>query len=95
MRAIEFLLTHEVSGPVNLTGPEPAPQRDVVKALAQVAHRPWMFPAPRFGLKLVLGEFADDVLASQRATPTVLQGAGYAFTHPTLDAAARWVLAPR
>lgn len=95
VRAIEFLLTHEVSGPVNLTGPEPAPQRDVVKALAQVANRPSMFPAPRFGLKLVLGEFADDVLASQRALPTVLQGAAYTFTHPTLDAAARWVLAPR
>jgi uncharacterized protein (TIGR01777 family) len=95
VRAIEFLLTHDVSGAVNLTGPEPAPQRDVVKALGQVAHRPSLFPAPRFGLKLVLGEFADDVLASQRALPTVLQGAGYTFTHPTLDAAARWVLSPR
>jgi len=90
--AIEFLLAHEVSGPVNLTGPEPARQRDVVKALAQVAHRPSLFPAPRFGLKLVLGEFADDVLSSQRAMPTVLERAGYVFAHPTLDAAARWVL---
>ena len=53
---------------------------------------PALFPAPRFALKLVLGEFADDVLSSQRAMPTVLERAGYTFTHPTLDAAASWVL---
>lgn len=92
---IEFLLTHDVSGPVNLTGPDPAPQRDVVKVLASLAHRPSLFPAPRFGLRLVLGEFADDVLSSQRAVPMVLEAAGYRFRHATLDDAARWVLAPR
>ena len=66
-----------------------------MKALAQVAHRPSLFPAPRFGLKLVLGEFADDVLSSQRAVPAVLASAGYEFTHPTLDAAARCGLQAR
>jgi uncharacterized protein (TIGR01777 family) len=90
--AIEFLLTRELSGPVNLSAPNPARQAEVVKALAGVAHRPALLPAPRFGLRLVLGEFADDVLASQRMYPRRLEAAGYAFRQPTLDAAARWVL---
>ena len=90
--AIEFLLTHDVSGPVNLSAPEPARQRDVVKALADQAHRPALLPGPRFGLRIVLGEFADDVLSSQRELPRKLQAAGYAFRHPTLEDAARWML---
>jgi uncharacterized protein (TIGR01777 family) len=90
--AIEFLLTHDVSGPVNLAAPDPARQRDIVKALAEQAHRPALLPAPRFGLRIVLGEFADDVLASQRELPRKLQAAGYTFRHPTLDDAARWML---
>lgn len=90
--AIEFLLTHDVSGPVNLSAPAPARQRDVVKALAAAAHRPSLLPAPRFGLRIVLGEFADDVLASQRELPRKLEAAGYVFRHPTLEEAAHWTL---
>jgi uncharacterized protein (TIGR01777 family) len=90
--AIEFLLTHDVSGPVNLAAPNPARQRDVVRALARVARRPALLPAPRFGLRLVLGEFADDVLSSQREIPRKLLDAGYSFRYPTLDGAAAWAL---
>jgi uncharacterized protein (TIGR01777 family) len=90
--AIVFLLTHEVSGPVNLSAPNPAPQREVMKALAAAAHRPALLPAPRFGLRIVLGEFSDDVLSSQRELPRRLLAEGYAFRHATLDDAARWTL---
>jgi uncharacterized protein (TIGR01777 family) len=90
--AIEFLLTHDVSGPVNVSAPNPARQRDVVKALASGAHRPALLPAPRFGLRIVLGEFAGEVLASQRELPRKLEAAGYAFRHPTLEDAVRWTL---
>jgi uncharacterized protein (TIGR01777 family) len=90
--AIEFLLTHDISGPVNLSAPNPARQRDVVKALAHAAHRPALLPAPRFGLRIVLGEFSDDVLSSQRELPRKLEAAGFTFRHPTLEDAARWTL---
>jgi uncharacterized protein len=90
--AIEFLLGSSVSGPVNLSAPNPARQKDVVKALARVAHRPALLPAPRFGLRIVLGEFADDVVASQRMVPRRLEGAGYAFRQPTLETAAGWLM---
>lgn len=90
--AIRFLLEEDVAGPVNLTGPEPAPQREIVEALARLVRRPALLPAPRFGLKLVLGEFAEDVLASQRVVPTALEAAGYRFHQPTLGEAARWLV---
>jgi uncharacterized protein (TIGR01777 family) len=90
VRALTWLLEQPVSGPVNLTAPAPARQRDVVKALARVLHRPAFVPAPAVALRLVLGEFAGEVLASQRVVPGRLQGSGFVFEHPDLDSAARW-----
>jgi uncharacterized protein (TIGR01777 family) len=90
--AIEFLLTHEVSGPVNVAAPDPQRQRAVVSALARAAHRPALLPAPAFGLRIVLGGFASEILASRRELPRKLLAAGYTFRHPTLDDAARWAV---
>lgn len=91
--AIRFLLEHEqISGPVNLTGPDPVSNTVFTRELMSVLGRPAVLPhVPGFALRLVLGEFADQgVLAGQRAVPRVLEQAGYAFTHPTLRDALRW-----
>jgi len=86
--AIVHLLTAEVEGPVNLCGPDPARQKDFVAELARQLHRPAVLPAPRFGLRLVLGQFADEgVLVSQRTVPARLRDSGFEFTHPTLAGA--------
>ena len=90
-RAIEHLLTAEVSGPVNLTGPTPAPQREIIAEIARALHRPAVVRVPRFALRLVLGAFADDVLASQHAVPQVLAESGFVHVHATLPQAAAWV----
>lgn len=92
VRAMMFLLTHDVSGPVNLTAPEPVTNAEATKAMGRVLHRPTLFPAPAFGLKLVLGEFASEPLRSQRIVPNVLQKAGFAFEHTTIDSAIRAAL---
>jgi uncharacterized protein (TIGR01777 family) len=92
-RAIEFLLDHHISGPVNLTGPDPARNSDFTKALGAALHRPTVIPTPAFALRTALGEFGAEALASQRALPAALQGAGFEFTHPTLEAALDWALA--
>lgn len=86
--AIRFLLTSEVSGPVNLTAPDPVTQERFAHALASALHRPAVVPAPAAALRLILGQFADEgVLSGQRAVPAVLTGAGYPFAHSTLDGA--------
>lgn len=93
VRAVEHLLTAEVEGPVNLTAPAPAPQAEIVRALAAALHRPAVLRVPRLALRLVLGEFARDVLASQRALPQVLARTGFEHRHPDLGSAAAWVTA--
>ncbi len=90
-RAVEHLLTSEVRGPVNLTAPAPARQQDVVRAVAHALHRPAVLRVPRVALRVAVGAFADDILASQRALPAVLLTDGFRFDHPDLASAAAWV----
>lgn len=92
VRAITFLIDKDVSGPVNLASAQPLRQREVVAALGRAAHRPTLLPAPAFALRLALGEFAGDILASARLQPAVLTAAGFTFEHPDFEAAAAWVL---
>lgn len=92
VRAITFLIDKDVSGPVNLASAQPLRQREVVAALGRAAHRPTLLPAPAFALRLALGEFAGDILASARLLPAVLTAAGFTFEHPDFEAAAAWVL---
>ncbi|GAB3263318.1 TIGR01777 family oxidoreductase [Kineosporia babensis] len=87
---LELMLDSDLSGPVNLVGPVPARNIDVMKALAKAAHRPAVVPAPAFALRAVLGEFATEVLASQRVDPGKLRTAGFRWEHDTLDKAAAW-----
>lgn len=91
VRAVGHLLTSQVTGPVNLTGPEPAPQREIVRAVARELHRPAVLAVPRFALRAVVGGFADDICSSQRAVPRVLLADGFVFEHPDLASAARWL----
>jgi uncharacterized protein (TIGR01777 family) len=92
VRAIEYLLTHEVSGPANLTAPAPARNAEFMSTLGSVLHRPTVLPTPGFAIRAVLGEFASDVLTGQRAVPAVLTKAGFTFEHNDLTSALRWAL---
>ncbi|GAA3210266.1 TIGR01777 family oxidoreductase [Oerskovia jenensis] len=91
--AVLHLLDTDVHGPVNLTGPAPATNAEVTRALAAALHRPAALPVPSVALKVVLGEFASDVLGSQRALPRVLEASGFTFEHQDLASAAEWVVA--
>ncbi|MBK9476135.1 MAG: TIGR01777 family protein [Tetrasphaera sp.] len=93
VRALIHLIDRpDMVGPVNLVGPAPARQREVVAALASAAGRPALLPAPALALRLVLGEFADDILGSQRVIGTALVDSGFTHVHPTVEQAAAWVL---
>jgi uncharacterized protein len=86
--AIRFAVEHdEVRGPVNLTGPGPVTNAEFTRELSAVLGRPAPWVVPPFALRAVLGQFAEDLLAGQRAIPKVLQDHGYRFAHPTLRAA--------
>ena len=92
--AIRHLLTADVSGPVNLTGPEPVTNADFTKELGRQLHRPTPLPVPAIALTLALGEFGrSSVVGGQRALPVRLQESGYEFTHVDLASALRAALA--
>lgn len=94
IRAIEHLLTADVSGAVNLTAPNPVTNADFAKVLAAVLKRPSFLRVPSFGPKLLLGsELADALLfTGQRVVPTKLQASGYVFQYSTLEVALRAIL---
>jgi len=86
--AILFELdTDAASGPVNLTAPEPATNRELSKALGSALHRPAVAPVPALALKALYGEMADIVTTGQRAVPKRLTELGYTFRRPELEAA--------
>ena len=91
--ALAFLIDHpEITGPVNLCGPQPCPQREVAAELGRQLHRPAVLPAPALGLKVVLGELSSDVLASLRVMPARLVREGFVHQDATLEQAIAWAL---
>lgn len=87
IRAIAFLLENKVSGPVNLTSPNPVTNSEFTAGLARAMHRPALFPVPAIALKLVLGGFSAEVLGSKKVMPHVLTEAGFTFDYPHISSA--------
>jgi uncharacterized protein (TIGR01777 family) len=83
-----------VSGAVNVVSPQPVRNEKLAKELGRAMHRPAIFPAPAFALRMALGPEAADsmLLASERVLPKRLQGFGYEFRHADLRLALEDVL---
>jgi hypothetical protein len=94
VRAILFVLDHEIAGPVNLTAPHAITNRDYTRELARELRRSAILPVPKPALRLALGtEMANElVFASQRVVPAVLQESGFTFEHPDAVATIHWAL---
>ncbi|QIM18107.1 TIGR01777 family protein [Leucobacter coleopterorum] len=85
VRAIRHLIDHEVSGPVNLTGPTSATASEIGRSLAQSLQRPFVVPAPAWALRLGLGADAADslLLPDANTVPDALIASGFEFHHHT------------
>lgn len=84
----------EVSGPVNITAPNPVRNAEFTATLARALHRPAVLAVPAFALRLRFGEFAGEgLLAGQRVIPARLRDSGFTFAHPELGGALQAVLA--
>jgi uncharacterized protein len=82
-RALEFLLTHDdMSGPYNVSAPEATTNGEFTRLLGRAVRRPTLIPVPRFGIRIVLGELANDVLADFDVDPGRIIAAGFTFEHP-------------
>ena len=95
VEALMWLLEADVEGPVNLTAPEPATNRELTAALGRALRRPAVLPTPKPALRAKLGrELAEALLySSARVVPAVLQRRGFTFAHPDIATALSAVLA--
>ncbi len=85
--------TPGISGPVNVTAPNPVTNRHFSKTLGKVLKRPAIFPAPKFAVKALRGgEVAEFVTASLRVVPRRPLDKGFTFRHPDLEPALRDLL---
>jgi uncharacterized protein len=92
--ALKFSLENgDARGPVNLVSPQPVRNAEFTATLAKALHRPALFSAPSFALRLALGEMADALLlVSQRVIPQHLEKLGYSFRNPDLPATLATIL---
>jgi hypothetical protein len=85
--AIRFVIDNdELHGPINVVAPEPCSNRVFTATLAKVCHRRAFIAVPAFGLKLALGQMAEELLLSgANVRPKALESAGFRFDHPRLE----------
>lgn len=88
--AMLFALDTEAArGPLNVTAPEPATNKELSRALGRVLRRPAFAPVPALAVKTLYGEMATIVTTGQRAVPARLSELGYDFRRPDLEGALR------
>jgi|SRR5215469_14248539 uncharacterized protein (TIGR01777 family) len=84
------IANEQVTGPVNVVAPNPVRNKEFTRLLAGMLHRPAIFPAPAFVLRLAMGEMADAILlSSDRVKPERMLAAGYKFRFEILEPALR------
>ena len=84
---IWMMENEQAQGPYNMVSPSPVTNAQFTRTLAEVLHRPALFPAPATLLNAVLGEMAGLLLTGQNAVPARLQAEGFRFRYPSLKPA--------
>ena len=91
--ATVWTLEHEdVSGPVNVSSPNPVTNSEFTRALGRAVRRPAVLAVPSFALRLAQGDLAEVVTSSARMDPARLRESGFEFKHPEIDGALEWAL---
>ena len=95
-RAVLFLLdTHTISGPVNITSPNPIRNREMMQVLTKILSERVVIPhIPKFALQAMLGQFSSVFVNGQKVMPAILQQRGFLFKFPILSEALNDLLKP-
>lgn len=93
VRGIVFLMNNpQANGIFNLCSPHPVTSRELSQVIGKVMHKPAFFPTPEFFFRLIFGEKADLLLASQKQIPKRLLGLGFEFRYPNAESALKHIL---
>ena len=82
-----WLVEHELSGAYNTAAPQAVTQKELFKAFARSIKAPWILPVPYFFARIVVGEFAQALIASQYVDSTKLSNTGFVFQVSDIDQA--------
>ena len=88
------LTTADVSGPLNVTAPDPITNGELSRSLARVLRRPALLRVPAFALRIVVGEMAGELITGQRVLPEKAHSLGFVFRYPVLESALRAIYTP-
>ena len=93
--AILFALERaDLSGPVNVTAPNPVTNAEFTHVLGQQLSRPAFLAVPAFAVRILFGQMADEaLLASVRVQPEKLLTSGFRFSSPKIEEALNAALA--
>lgn len=80
-----FTIDHEtISGPLNITAPNPKRNDSFTKILGKTLRRPTLLPAPKSIIKLALGEMSLLITEGQYVYPQKALDNGFHFEFPNL-----------
>jgi uncharacterized protein len=92
VRIVDFVINHEIDGPINVTSPKPKNMKEFGQTISTVLKRPHWLPVPQSVLRLALGEMSILVLEGQQVLPTKLLKSGFTFTYENLEDALKDIL---
>lgn len=84
---IQAMETPGIKGTINAVAPEVITNKEFSLYFANTLKKAHWVRIPAWSLRVVYGEFADEMLVSQKVYPRRLQSLGYEFTHPKIGEA--------
>jgi uncharacterized protein (TIGR01777 family) len=78
-----------VSGPLNVTAPNPVTNAEFSRTIGRVLRRPSILPVPAIALRVAVGEMAGELVTGQRVLPEKARAGGFVFEYPELEGALR------
>ena len=85
---IHTIASPTLAGPLNATAPQPVTNAQFTRALGRALRRPAILPVPAAPLRLVGGQFTQELLLSgQRILPTAALQSGFVFAYPDVQCA--------
>jgi uncharacterized protein (TIGR01777 family) len=88
-------IDRDLRGPIHAASPHPVRQIEFARTLGKVLHRPAFVPTPAFAMRVALGGFAGEVLASRKLSAAKALACGFSFRFPELEPALRHLLGER
>lgn len=81
-----------LTGPVNVTAPQPASNAELSRAIGRALGSPAWLKVPGCALKAMFGEGAQPILGGQWVVPSVMLQHGFQFRHPEVGEAVEHAL---